>query len=250
MCGFDRAILFRAEGPELVAESVGFEGDPDWGGAVLEFADRARPPLNQATVESDASRRRRPVLVRDAQRDAHTYRPLVVATDTQSYVAAPIAPNGEVIGFLHADRYFTGQVVDELDRDVLSAFAEGFGCAAARTTLLDRMRSEHRRVRQMLAAAEAAMDRICDSRIALERVTAEPEQPARRRDAATASLTPRQRQIIELMADGATNADIANRLVLSQDTVKFHVRHILKRMQAANRAEAVSRYLRLEKPGA
>jgi DNA-binding NarL/FixJ family response regulator len=174
----------------------------------------------------------------------------VVATDTRSYVAAPIAPEGEVIGFMHADRYFTGHAVDELDRDVLSAFAEGFGYAAARTTLLDRMHSEHRRVRQMLAAAEAAMNRICDARIALERVTAEPEQPARTRDQTTSPLTRRQREIIELMADGATNADIANRLVLSQDTVKFHVRQILRRMQAANRAEAVSRYLRLEKPGA
>lgn len=244
-CGFDRAILFRAEGPTLAAASVRFEPDPDWGETVLEFADRARPPLDQDTVESDARRRRRPLLVRDAQRDSQTYRPLVVATDTQSYVAAPIAPEGPVIGFMHADRYFAGEAVDELDRDVLSAFAEGFGHAAARTALLDRARSEHRRMRQMLAAADAAMSRICDARVALERATAEPEPPAGARDRVTPALTRRQRQIVELMAEGATNADIANRLVLSPDTVKFHVRQILKRMQAANRAEAVSRYLRL-----
>ncbi len=47
------------------------------------------------------------------------------------------------------------------------------------------------------------------------------------------------------MADGHTNAGIATRLVISEGTVKSHVGHVLRKMRAANRAEAVSRYLRL-----
>ncbi len=46
------------------------------------------------------------------------------------------------------------------------------------------------------------------------------------------------------MAEGDSNARIANRLFISEATVKAHVRHILRKLGAANRAEAVSRYLR------
>lgn len=44
-----------------------------------------------------------------------------------------------------------------------------------------------------------------------------------------------------LMATGATNARIATRLVVSEHTVKSHVEHILGKLRAANRAEAVAR---------
>lgn len=47
------------------------------------------------------------------------------------------------------------------------------------------------------------------------------------------------------MAQGQTNAAIADRLVISPATVKSHVKHVLRKLRAANRAEAVSRYLLL-----
>ncbi len=47
------------------------------------------------------------------------------------------------------------------------------------------------------------------------------------------------------MADGKTNDDIARLLFVSQGTVKFHVKNILRKMQASNRADASARYLRL-----
>ena len=40
-------------------------------------------------------------------------------------------------------------------------------------------------------------------------------------------LTPREREILQLLADGLSNADVAERLFISQETVKSHVRHIL-----------------------
>jgi DNA-binding NarL/FixJ family response regulator len=42
------------------------------------------------------------------------------------------------------------------------------------------------------------------------------------------------------MSDGASNASIGEALVISQATVKSHVRHILRKLGAANRTEAVS----------
>jgi DNA-binding NarL/FixJ family response regulator len=48
------------------------------------------------------------------------------------------------------------------------------------------------------------------------------------------------------MATGETNAGVAARLIISEGTVKSHVKHILRKLAAANRAEAVCRYLRME----
>jgi DNA-binding CsgD family transcriptional regulator len=47
-----------------------------------------------------------------------------------------------------------------------------------------------------------------------------------------------------MMAAGATNAEIANRLLISISTVKSHVKHILRKLEARNRTEAVAMYLR------
>jgi NarL family two-component system response regulator LiaR len=53
-------------------------------------------------------------------------------------------------------------------------------------------------------------------------------------------LTDREREVLILMAKGLTNAQIAERLMLSMSTVKFHIRNILSKLGAANRAEAVN----------
>ena len=58
-----------------------------------------------------------------------------------------------------------------------------------------------------------------------------------------ARLTPRQLQILHLIAQGLTNAAIAGRLVVTEGTVKWHVKQILAKTGSANRAEAVARVL-------
>lgn len=60
-----------------------------------------------------------------------------------------------------------------------------------------------------------------------------------------AALTAREREIVELMADGANNRVIASRLAISRHTVKFHVASILAKLGARSRTEAVALALRL-----
>jgi DNA-binding NarL/FixJ family response regulator len=60
------------------------------------------------------------------------------------------------------------------------------------------------------------------------------------------TLTRREVEVLRLMAAGDTNGRIARRLVISEGTVKSHVKHILRKLGAANRAEAVSRWLGME----
>jgi DNA-binding NarL/FixJ family response regulator len=58
------------------------------------------------------------------------------------------------------------------------------------------------------------------------------------------ALTQREREILQLLADGMSNADVAQRLFISQETVKSHVRHILVKLEADTRTQAVAIALR------
>jgi RNA polymerase sigma factor (sigma-70 family) len=50
-------------------------------------------------------------------------------------------------------------------------------------------------------------------------------------------LTPREQDVLELIADGSTNRDIAHQLHISEGTVKSHVTHLLTRLNLRNRAQ-------------
>jgi PAS domain S-box-containing protein len=59
----------------------------------------------------------------------------------------------------------------------------------------------------------------------------------------TRLISPRQIEILSLVAEGLSNSEIASRLYLTESTVKWHVRKILKALGVANRTQAVARYL-------
>jgi DNA-binding NarL/FixJ family response regulator len=58
------------------------------------------------------------------------------------------------------------------------------------------------------------------------------------------SLTPRESEVLALLADGLGNKEIAQRLNISEHTIKFHIRSILAKLGASTRTEAVSLGLR------
>ena len=53
-------------------------------------------------------------------------------------------------------------------------------------------------------------------------------------------LSARERQILQLLADGCSNREVSERLVLSVETVKTHVKHILAKLDAEHRTQAVA----------
>jgi NarL family two-component system response regulator YdfI len=56
----------------------------------------------------------------------------------------------------------------------------------------------------------------------------------------TEPLTPREREVLQMLASGLVNKEIAAKLSISEHTVKFHVASILGKLGAATRTEAVS----------
>ena len=60
-----------------------------------------------------------------------------------------------------------------------------------------------------------------------------------------AGLTPREIEVLNLMAEGASNKTIARRLDISVHTVKFHVGSLLDKLDAAGRTDAVAQAARL-----
>jgi DNA-binding NarL/FixJ family response regulator len=64
------------------------------------------------------------------------------------------------------------------------------------------------------------------------------------REVSPESLTAREREVLELLAEGLPNKAIAARLGLSDQTVKFHVSAISGKLGAANRTDAVRRAVR------
>lgn len=98
-------------------------------------------------------------------------------------------------------------------------------------------------VTELRAAAEVLHETATD----LGRRAAEllPDRSRRGEEDLTKLLSPRQLEILALVAEGLSNAEIASRLYLTESTVKWHVRKILKALGVANRAQAVARYLRI-----
>jgi len=175
----------------------------------------------------------------------------------RSYAAAPLVVGSRVAGVIHADRG-PGQPLDVLDRDVLWEFATGLAQAYESTSLRRTLRDERDQMRQFLDWLGARSSELTDAPVTLSAGGHAPLPPppplpdsspaGRGRDDRVVFeglLTRRELDVLRLLAEGATNRAVADALVISSGTVKFHVNSILRKLHAANRAEAVTRYLRL-----
>jgi LuxR family transcriptional regulator, regulator of acetate metabolism len=232
--GFERAAIFSLRGRALVLESA--HPSPELAPDRLELG----PWLH----ESEVLRRRRPLLVEDASSDP---RALGLVAGARSFVAAPVVCQEQALGLIHADCGLSGEQVTEFDRDTLWAFAEGFGYALERCVLAARLRAQSDRVVALVRSAEASVMDLSTADIQLGAGTlrhqARPARPPGG-ELVEAELTRRELEVLGMLAEGETNARIAQRLVVSQDTVKTHVKHILRKLGVHNRSQAVSRYFR------
>jgi DNA-binding CsgD family transcriptional regulator len=253
--GFDRAIVSRIEAGRWVPESVYVGRDARWAQEILAIGREANLLLDESLPETAMARTGTALLISDVQQRTAVNRPVADASLSRSYVAAPIVAHGAVVGFLHADCYYQRRNLDETDRDILAVFGEGLGYALARTAVLDRLDSVRLDLANLAAGVSTAMPAAAWS-------TDGPAATSTTGDArhgflttllaagsADSTLTPRETEVLRHLADGDTNARIARRLMVSEGTVKTHVKHILRKLGAANRAEAAARWFQLEHGG-
>jgi DNA-binding CsgD family transcriptional regulator len=246
----DRVLLSRLEDGWLVAEALHWGGDARSAAETLARLQDGPVQLGYPLIEGELLRRRRAAIVSEQDGDPATRHAHWDVMRWSEYLAAPVIMDGRVVGFLHGDRRPDGPPLTVVHCEALGRFAEGFANVYERAVLRRRLRIERQELRRVASWADARTAELSDGAIDLahDRQLAEGEddgRPPAARSALRDLLTPREIDVLEHLVKGETNADIARTLVVSEGTVKFHVKNILRKMNAANRAEATSRYLRL-----
>jgi DNA-binding NarL/FixJ family response regulator len=119
--------------------------------------------------------------------------------------------------------------LDEYVYDALRAGASGF-------LLKDRPPEELVSAVRIVASGDALL-----APSVTRRLVAEFARRPQRLDAADGleQLTDREREVLVLMANGASNAEIASKLYVAETTVKTHVGHVLQKLRLRDRAQAV-----------
>ncbi len=252
-CDFDRTLVSGVRGSSWRAEAVWIrpDHDPLLARRISDYVTGNWIPLGAGVLETELVRRRVPVLVHAP--DGRHRDNLMAVSESPAFVAAPIVANQRVIGFLHADCVEDGRELTTLDRDNIASFAEGFGLVFERTALLERLERQRARVHDAFGATERELSGLNDAETVLIRRDRESVAVVRmaaglRKIAISPVdqlLTVRERQVVDLMVQGARNRQIADQLVIAEETVKSHVRSISRKLRASSRADAVSRYLHL-----
>jgi LuxR family transcriptional regulator, regulator of acetate metabolism len=227
----DRAMLLHISGNAVVSGTAWSGSDQIAASDFSRFVRAAHPQLTSCPPEFEAVQRQLPILVTNAQGRDDVYRPLVHAARSEAYAVAPMIRGNRVIGLLHADRFpVVDRALDVLDRDLLWTFATGLADLIDRAAARGLKSGATPIWSEAGGAADAAVEEAAATPAAS--VTSGP----------LALLTSREHEVLRMLAEGNANATIASRLVISEATVKSHVRHILRKLRAANRTEAVIRY--------
>jgi DNA-binding NarL/FixJ family response regulator len=120
--------------------------------------------------------------------------------------------------------------LDEHVYDALSAGASGFLLKdVTAESLFDAVR--------VVAAGDALLAPAITRRLIGEFARLRPRHPTR--PDRLRALTPRETEVLTLVAEGLSNNEIAERLVVSDETVKTHVSHVLGKLALRDRAQAV-----------
>jgi DNA-binding NarL/FixJ family response regulator len=88
-----------------------------------------------------------------------------------------------------------------------------------------------------IASGDSLLSPSVTSRV-IERMAAQPA-PDASRDALLGDLTPREREVLELVARGLSNGEIAAELVIEESTVKTHVKRVIGKLDVRDRVQAV-----------
>lgn len=242
-CGFERCIVTRVVDGRWSLVAVHFADDSAAEVVFAEQAGSSPRDLEGVALESSLLRGRTSTLIDASAHEGGILAALGPPALRPPYVACPIDVGPRAIGLVYAG----GRAMDEVDRATLAWFVGGVAQLYERATLIGKLFAQRDHVEEMAASARSLMAAGSGSDIELpagsQAVAADEDPPSTTTRALPQALTARELEVLALMAAGANNAGIADRLFLAEGTVKSHVKHIFRKMGANNRAEAVARYL-------
>lgn len=210
--GYERALFSWVRDERWVPHAMHSQNGSAEAHAAVEAGTEA-PRHTRELLEIDVVRGRRTILVLDAMTNPRVHQQIQSVTQSHTYVAAPVIARNHVVGLLHLDRNADTGTTDEFDRDLLTLFSQSVGAQLDQLLLKD----AHGASRPEAIATSSWTD----------------------------VLTEREGEVLQLVARGLTNAQVAERLYISEETTKTHVRKLLRKLGAANRSEAGAMYHRL-----
>jgi DNA-binding CsgD family transcriptional regulator len=239
--GFDRVLLGEVRPDGLHARSLWSAADPAGAAAALEELRRTPVRLEYPSIEDEVTRRQRTETVHARAARSRAAQRLADVLGWESYVVSPIVVQASTVGLLHADMSTGGgeQTPDALDAEVAARYAEGLAGVFERAVLREMVQLHHHELRAAVGWMSARLGQLASDAGDL----AVPA-PAASDGASADALTPRELDVLRLLARGQTNLEIARTLVVREGTVKYHVKNILRKLGATSRADAVSRYAR------
>ena len=247
----DRVLLSRIDGAQLVVDSLYSRIDPAQADADLLRLQASPVRLAYPLIEAEIVRRRRAAIIQVRDGDPAKRHANNTIMQRQWYVAAPIMLAGRAIGLFEGDRSSRPLPLTAIDCEALELFTHDFAQILEQSVLRRRLRIQRQEIRRIASLADFLTSDLSDGAIDLasDRTPHDGEETMLAQSASDAALqellTRREIDVLKLMVRGETNAGIARALFVSEGTVKFHVKNVLRKMQASNRADATSRYLRL-----
>jgi DNA-binding CsgD family transcriptional regulator/GAF domain-containing protein len=243
--GFARTMISIVRGSVWLPQHLHIENegaDPQ-SRPFREYVTGAHIQLADAPLETELIRKRCGALVPSPKEDKRTFKEFVDVSGCFGYIAAPIIIQGRAVGMLHADRPEPDGIVTTDHLDQLEAFAECLAVAFESAVLEEKAAQQRVAVGNLCAHVEELIGRSAGSAWwPLSGAT-----PGQRHDAyyrsdqhGLPSLTAREREIMSYVATGATNCQIARCLVISEGTVKSHLKHIARKLNTSSRAAAVA----------
>ena len=236
--GFSRVLFSRVDQGVWLAQTAHAVDDPDFAERLVDFGVAHSRRLTGWLVEAEMLLSGQPILVPDAKSNPRVNGRLIRFARATDYVAAPVEAWGLPVAMVHADRYPHDRV-DDVDRRLLGVFALGLGLAIERAQLAERLQVINSASAQCFSGVESPRW----SRSAPLRLATLPQVSDG--DRASERLSPREWDVLRDIALGKTNAQIAAGLFLAENTVKVHVKRILRKLGASNRTEAAALYHRI-----